>query len=180
MSNKNDQRIEEQAARVARKAMPSIPEMVEDAARIASAALGIRKALGMLIGNIRETTIETVLSGYYRMLSPSMAPTRGSEFPRTLYSHAKNPDRSSKSGWGNLICFHVGNAILAYYESFLNGKPVDHLFARVEHLREIAEKPHRFIPYGSIETGYCLMTYAAIDALERLHRGLPATTTPEK
>ena len=150
-------------------------------ATVASAAMAIRRAICDLCGHRNvDMGLRGLVLGYFKSLSPKMAPTRGSEFPRTLKQHPLDHDRSTESSWGNLICHHVGNAILAYYDSLDAGKPTEHLLARVGWLREIAATPKEFLPYGSVQTGYCLMTLPAIKALEVVHRSMPPVPHAKK
>lgn len=163
-----------------RTAVPCFNRAVADQSAIASAAVGIRWAICTFMDHPIDSGLKGLVLGYLRPLSPRMAHTRGSEFPRTLKQHPINHDRSTESSWGNLICHHIGNAILAYYDSLDAGEPTEHLLARVEQLKEIAERPKEFVPYGSVQTGYCLMTLGEIKALETVHRGIPAVPHVKK
>jgi len=157
------------------------PPCSDEQAAIASAAVAIRKAIcDFCEHRIVGMGLKGLVLGYLKSLSPGMAPTRGSEFPRTLKQHPLDHDRSTESSWGNLICHHVGNTILAYYDSLDAGRPTEHLLARVEWLREIALCPTAFLPYGSVQTGYCLMTLPAIKALEVVHRSMPPVPHAKK
>lgn len=69
-----------------------------------------------------------------------------------------------------LVCFHIGNAILAYYD-LVNGDQYEHLHGRLALLEEIALLGvSAFVSQGNDAEGYMLMTPAALQAQLLLKR----------
>lgn len=91
-------------------------------------------------------------------------------FPRTVRRHPRNPDRSQIGGFGNVLCFLIGNAILSYYDACRNVH-TDRVFSRLRHLEELADNLKIVRLYGNDAEGWTLLTPEAIKGLERLKRG---------
>jgi|GEM_PF-2711499 len=134
---------------------------------LSAVANDIRTAI-VAIGPKVNTSLRSITDAYLRLVCPAMSLTGGSEFPRALRPHPLNHDFSTYRGYGDLICFHIGNAILAYYDA-VRGQPAEHLLARVELLKEIAARLEEFQPYGSDQAGWCLLSKNAVAALEKQH-----------
>lgn len=104
-----------------------------------------------------KTVLRSVIDRYPRCVSRQLATDDDSNFPRTVRRHIRDHDRSTADGFGDLLCFHIGNTILAFYDA-VNGEDHEHLRARLQHLREINEHgPGNFHPYGSVQHGWMLM-----------------------
>lgn len=104
-----------------------------------------------------KTTLRAILDRYPQCVSRSLADEGDARLPRTIRQHVRNHDRSNDSGFGDLLCFHVGSTILAFYAA-VNGEDHEHLRARLQHLKEINEHgPGEYVPYGSDAHGWMLM-----------------------
>lgn len=99
-----------------------------------------------------------VVDQFLRHVSPSFVRAYGVDFPHTCRQHNRNPERCRDgSGKYPLLYFHVGNAILAYYDS-VQGK--QSLVAnRIILLEEIAIRGlDAFAVIGNDVDGYLLGT----------------------
>lgn len=86
-----------------------------------------------------NTSQRAVLDRYLRLVSPRLAERGEAEFPQPLRRHGANSGRSMYPGVGNLLCFHVGNALMAFYEACLAGEPGEVLEPRLYRLKRIAQ-----------------------------------------
>lgn len=134
---------------------PAGPSLSEIAIRIRSAVCKISEQV--------HTSIRAVLDSYVQHISPALSLRGDSYFPRAARRHPVNPDFSTSRTAGDLLFFHVGNAILAYYDA-VRGNLSEHLLSRVIHLEEIAANVKDFVPYGSDLMGWCLLSKAAAKA----------------
>ena len=108
--------------------------------------------------------LQSLLSRYIRCASPAFVEMEDSEFPKSLYRHPRNPHASVRGGWGNVLCFHVGDAILSYYNLY-RGIHNDEEFAAIQYLHEIATVGTEFFKVtGDDTTGYMLMTEEMVRA----------------
>lgn len=111
-----------------------------------------------------------LLDSYLRFVSPSFAGRGDAPFPRTVRRAVRDRHASQTRGWGNCLCFHVGDAVLAYHNLVLreaNGAgnpetddpPPDHDYAVIQFLHEIAEiGPGQFYMTGNDADGFRLLT----------------------
>jgi hypothetical protein len=116
--------------------------------------------------------IRSISDEYFRFLSPALADAYGADFPRTVRYHSVDKTRSRDGGsTGNLLCFYMGDAILAYYDLVkytrpVKGKDIDPqvsgkllaaLISKVEFLETIQKKNFQnFSVDGDDEVGYRL------------------------
>jgi hypothetical protein len=46
-------------------------------------------------------------------------------FPTSLHRHPSSADRTTSHDWANVLYFHVGNAIVTFYDAVLGTEPAD-------------------------------------------------------
>lgn len=141
--------------------------MTEVQAKI-DAAFRMRRAI-CLISEKRPSQERAVIDQFLMHIAPSMAPAYGGNFPRTCRRHPLDQDRM-KEGLGKAptLYFHIGNAILGFYD-YLNlltkaaTKPHDleRALETIERRVFILESVARYgLDYfyvdGSDSTGYAL------------------------
>jgi len=134
----------------------------------------LKKAI-VKIGEQSKSELRAITDRYLVCLRPALADRGDSDFPRTVRRHPRNSDRSQIGGYGNVLCFLIGNAILTYYDA-VQGVKTPHILVRVKHVEEIAEDPSSFKVYGTAYAGYTLLTDAAregLDTVKNAARNLP-------
>lgn len=83
------------------------------------AAFRIRRAI-CIISEKRPSQERAVIDQFLQHIAPSMAHAYGCNFPRTCRRHALNAERMREGlGKAPTLYFHIGNAILAFYD-YLN------------------------------------------------------------
>lgn len=117
----------------------------------------IRKNIVAISGKVKDSGLRCLLDRYIRFASPAMC---NNGLPRTVRPHPQDKERSQIGGMGNLLCFHIGNTLTAYYEVVQNQedpKAWARLANRSQHLTNIAEYgPNSYYSEGSDSTGYRL------------------------
>jgi hypothetical protein len=120
----------------------------------------------------QPSAARAILSSYYRFITtaPSMTVQADAHFPRTVRQHPADPERCTE-GEGNkyiLLYFHVGNALLALYDSVV--PPVAQVLeTRIALLEEIAANGlERYLISGDDRRGYCLVRSRKVE------HGVPA------
>lgn len=113
------------------------------------------------ISGMCKTKLQGIVDEYPGAISLRLAHEGDSRLPRTVRRHGRDTGRSEDSTFGDLLCFHIGNTILAFYDEAC-GIPNSHLRARLEHLKEIAKDgPGNYVPYGSNARGFMLVHFKA-------------------
>lgn len=80
------------------------------------AAFRIRRAV-CIISEKRPSIERSTIDQFLRFISPSMVSANGVGFPRTCRRHPLNDERTREGGSRALVLyFHIGNAILGFYE----------------------------------------------------------------
>lgn len=138
-----------------------------DATNPAAIAARLTRAV-VTIGESSKSTLRAITDRYLQCIHPSLADRADSEFPRTVRRHPVDPNRSQIGGYGNVLSFLIGNAILTYYD-LVRDEPAEHLLVRVKHLEEIAADPGAVQVHGNDREGYTLLTLEAIEGLNKVH-----------
>lgn len=119
-------------------------------ARIQKATFGITDRGGV------RTEDRHRIDSYQRHISPAMAKHNDSMLPTSIRRHVRDADRTA--GPTGIIYFHVGNAIVTYYEYVLGMDVADALERRVALLEQIAAKGSKnFRIIGNDSQGFMLM-----------------------
>jgi hypothetical protein len=144
----------------------------EPVVNVQAVRLDLTRSIVGISSKVRDSGLRSLIDRYLRLVAPTFAKSADSNFPRSVNQHPRDPNKSQVGGLGNLLVFHIGNAILAYYAA-VRGENAEHLYARLEHLKEIADVgPMSFVSYGDDANGYMLLTADAIKAQRRLkHKG---------
>jgi hypothetical protein len=107
-----------------------------------------------------NTPMRAVVDRYLPSISRQHASEGSAALPRTVEQHPVNPERCRRSRLGDLLCFHIGNTLLAYYAAVASGDTsVDPLLEyRLQFLQKLNECGIRqFVAYGSDSQGWTLM-----------------------
>lgn len=104
-----------------------------------------------------KSSLRAIVDQYIPCISPMRVDDGDSEFPMPLRTHVVNSDRSNRGNMvGNVLCFYIGNAIVAYYNATDPENRI-HAVACVELLEEIAARGlDAFQVAGSDSQGYYL------------------------
>ena len=99
-----------------------------------------------------------IVDQFLRFVSPTFVRGYGVEFPHTCRQHPRNAERCRDgSGKYPLLYFHVGNAILAYYDMLQDKESL--VLNRITLLEEIAVRGlDAFAIIGNDVDGYLLGT----------------------
>jgi hypothetical protein len=109
-----------------------------------------------------------MLDAYFRHISPTLRERADTYFPRTVRRHPRNPERTREYGSKFLaLYFHVGNAILGYYDAVMavrmNQKIGEELESRIALLEAVAaEGMDKFCLEGTDAGGFFLARKVAI------------------
>lgn len=118
---------------------------------------GLRRRLfdvtGLLVIQV-PTTLRAVLERYYPMMRKSLAPGGSSQFPKACVRQKRDNTRTLARLKGDILLFHVGNAILAYYAD--DAKLMEN---QVQLLEDIVMLGYRTcVVIGSDAKGFALAT----------------------
>jgi hypothetical protein len=96
-------------------------------------AFRLRRAL-CAISEKRPSVERARLDSFLRFIStsPSILRAKGVDFPYTIRRHPNSPERTMESSKATILYFHVGNAILAFYDYINATKNIDLSPAQVE------------------------------------------------
>lgn len=98
------------------------------------------------------TALRSVLERYYPHMRFSMAYNGSSAFPQSMRPQLRKPERTTVQRKAEVLCFHIGNAILAYY-----AQDLDLLKLRVQVLKDIAGYGYaKSRVEGTVQKGYTL------------------------
>ncbi len=106
-----------------------------------------------------DSGTRSLIESYLPCASRAMAHFGEVRFPATLMPHPANPERYLKETTRKyeVLCFHVGNAIRALYESVAVEKLDPKLVSRVKKLLDIADKGlASFEIRGTVQDGFYL------------------------
>lgn len=99
----------------------------------------IKLDVGRISGQVTDSGLRSLIGGYQRVVSPHFESDGDSHFPRSHKPHATFAHRSSMGGFGNVLLFHIGAAILAYYK-IVRGEATGRDLAAVDRIHRIAER----------------------------------------
>lgn len=83
-----------------------------DAGRVGA---DLKRHIFAISERVRDGRTASLLHRYASLVSPSLANSNDSRFPRTVNPHPVYPGRTIDRGFGNVLIFHVGHAVLQYY-----------------------------------------------------------------
>jgi hypothetical protein len=159
---------------------PPVAAPADPMAPVTAMVARLRAAVVTISGK-SPTTARTVLDRYYRYMAPTAAAGADAHsFPTPVRRHAHNPEAGTIGGKFNLVCFYVGNALLAYYDS-VRAKAVTPEFARRVLMVEMIAK-HELINFkivGTPQDGLTLdnpLANLTLKAWDKQHALPPATT----
>lgn len=119
------------------------------------AAAAKLKSLTHRLGQQLQTRLQHIVDQYPAAVSRQFAHEGDSRMPRTVRQHPRTRERSTDDTFGDLICFHVGNAVLAYQDAVL-GRP-DNLRERLNFLEQIVTNgAGSYVPFGTNAHGFTL------------------------
>lgn len=103
------------------------------------------------------TSLRAVIDRYYPALDPRRAKTGPDEFPVKHQPHGRDASRSLVPGFEKVLCFHIGQAFLGYYDVVLGveNPGAEQAVARLEAL---AGQLTNTLVDGSPSTGYVIVT----------------------
>jgi hypothetical protein len=113
--------------------------ILTDAEHPAPARLGaqVKLDIGRISGQVADSGLRSLIAGYQRPVSPTFASDSDAHFPRSIRRHTVNKHRSQVGGYGNVLLFHIGDAVLAYY-NIENGVATQTDLNAIEKLHQIA------------------------------------------
>ena len=119
-------------------------------------AFALRRAI-VALSDTLPSHATCVVDQFIRFVTPAMTRDRGVGFPHTCRQHRLDPERCTGTGKYPLLYFHVGNAVLAYYDTLAGEAPVFN--TRLALLEEIAVLGmESFTIHGNERIGFTLMS----------------------
>jgi hypothetical protein len=116
----------------------------------------IKLDVGRISGQVSDSGLRSLIGGYQRIVSPHFGNDGDSHFPRSHRTHATFQHRASQPGFGNVLLFHIGAAILAYYNIVRKEATATDL-KTIDRLHRIAETgASGFKAVGTDFKGYAL------------------------
>lgn len=129
-------------------------------------AAALLKALIHRLGQQLQTRLQHIVDQYPAAVSRQFAHEGDSRMPRTVRQHPRTQERSTDDTFGDLLCFHVGNAVLAYQDAVL-GRP-DNLQERLNFLEQIVDNGAGiYVVYGTNAHGFTLILRSEAERLLR-------------
>lgn len=111
----------------------------------------LRFAVNRLVTQV-PTALRSVLERYIPAMNANLSYQGTSAFPQSLKPMLHRPERTSVQSRGDVLCFHIGSAILAYYE-----KDADLMEKRVKLLENVADAGYQNCRVeGTVAKGYVL------------------------
>lgn len=108
---------------------------------------------GIALRSDIDTHTEGLLTSYVRYVSPSQVRAGPGDFPVTVRQHPTHDDAAALAGrWSDVLCYHVGAAILDYYKLYLDDVPAG-VHARLEKRVELLESIRHSGPAQHPRTG---------------------------
>lgn len=118
-------------------------------------AFKLRRAI-VAISERQGSQLRSTLDQFIRHVSPGMLNSHA-DFPVTVRQHPV--DRERAGSWmsrDQMLCFHIGNAVLGYYDTMRKGAP-DTFGERLALLEQIAALGlDEFVVVGTDSVGYTL------------------------
>lgn len=155
--------------------MPIKPALAEHV-DLASHAICLRRVI-VSLSEKSHSQVKAILDAYLRHIHPTLAEKGDTMFPHSVKRHPINPERTTQSVWGSVLCFHVGNAILGFYdlvlairngnEAFMDGAALQ-LMGRIAKLEKInAEGMAECYIQGDAGTGFEFVTRREMEESRR-------------
>jgi len=95
------------------------------------------------------------MSKFGRCVSPRLKDVHDSEFPVSMHRHLRNPHRSMIPKFGNVLCFHIAEAILSYYD-ICNGNGDPHSQS-IEYVIALSKDMKSAKVVGDKDNGFALI-----------------------
>lgn len=146
-------------------------------------AVLIRDAI-VRISEVAPSSARSMIEQYLRLIAPSLAHGGTTSLPFTVLTKIGNEERYSPREEQpmkyTVLCFHIGSAILAYYQSVRERTVLPILERRTDFLGRVAKLGmERMTVGGSNQTGYYLSEPMLDEYVEKKYNGVP-TATPVK
>lgn len=133
------------------KTSPPLPNApLSPEVRIKQAIFGLSEHL--------TSQVRAFTDSYYQFIAPTMARWGDTRFPTGVCYHPRDPERTSMRDKENVLYFHIGSTILAYY-GVVQGKPTATplMEARIKLLEDIGKRGYSsFVVAGNEASGYAL------------------------
>jgi hypothetical protein len=126
----------------------------------------IKTDIGRIAGQTNDSSLRSLVTGYLQKVSPFFKDDGDAALPRALHVHPVQADRCSSPGFGDVVLFHIGNAVLSYYD-IENGTFTQGSLDSIQFLHEIAVigiSSHRV--KGGDARGYTLFAVENHDRLK--------------
>lgn len=122
--------------------VPAVPkakstEVVELDVTPARLGAQIKTAIGKISEQTNNSGLRSMIDQYLRLVSPFFVDDGDASFPRGVYRHGTNWNRCSSSAFGDVLTFHIGDAVLAYYQCELGEQTQDDIDA-IQFIHDIA------------------------------------------
>lgn len=107
-----------------------------------------------------NSDLRGLIGAYIRTVSDYFVDDGDAAFPRGVNRHATHKNRCGSSTFGNVVLFHIADAVLAYYAFEKNNYTQTH-FSAVQFLHEISVIGlGSHLVKGSPQKGYTLFAVA--------------------
>jgi hypothetical protein len=121
--------------------------------------------IGRIASQTGNSHLRSLVTQYLRLVSEFFKDDGAAAFPRPMMRHATNEEKCSSPTFGEVVSFHIGRAVLAYY-SFEKGDYVQEDIDAVQflhHLAIIGVGSHKV--HGGPDRGYNLVPFENHDLL---------------
>lgn len=116
----------------------------------------VKLDIGRISGQVGDSGLRSLIGGFQRTVSPNFSNDGDSHFPRTHKAHAKFRDNAAMPGFGNVLLFHIGAAILAYY-NIVKEEATEKDLRAIDRLHRIAQRgATSYKVFGTDFKGYYL------------------------
>lgn len=115
------------------------PSTLNPALTMPVARLGaqIKTDIGKIANQISNSSLRSLVTQYLRLVSPYFINDQDSSFPRGVNTHPLFTERCSSPAFGDVLLFHIGRAVLAYYQIEKKEHTEEDLVA-IQFLHEVA------------------------------------------
>lgn len=116
----------------------------------------IKLDIGRISGQVSDSGLRSLIGGFQRVVSPHFKDDGDSHFPRTHKPHPIHAERAAQGGFGNVLLFHIGRAIEAYY-CICNDEATQLDLDAIARLHKIAQNgATSYVSLGNDGRGYTL------------------------
>lgn len=143
---------------------------------LATHAICLRRVI-VSLSEKSHSQVKAILDAYLRHIHPTLAEKGDTMFPHSVKRHPVNPERTTQSVWGSVLCFHVGSAILGFYDLVLAARSQSEAFVdsatlllmgRIAKLEKInAEGMAECFIQGDVGTGFEFVTRREMEESRR-------------